>query len=67
MILKCLSDRIRDAWFIFRLLVDSPKLKFIDEGVTEGFDGRQVIDRRREKELSREAWDVQEDHYQLLL
>ena len=47
-VLKCLS-RIRDVCFIFRLLVDSPKLKFIDEGVNEGLDDRQVIDRGREK------------------
>ena len=60
-VLKYLS-RIRDACFIFRLLVDSSKLKFINEGVTEGFDDRQVIDGGREKQLGGEAWDVQENH-----
>ena len=63
-ILKCLS-RIREVCFIFRLLVDSPKQKFINEGVTEGLNDRQVVDRGGENQLSRKAWDLQEDHEEL--
>ena len=61
-ILKCLSNRIKHVCFIFRLLVNSPKLEFIDEGVTDRLDDRQVVDRGREKQLSWKAWDLQEDH-----
>ena len=60
-ILKCLSNRIKHVCFIFRLLVDSPKLEFIDEGVTDRLDDRQVVDSGGEKELGEETWDVEED------
>ena len=42
-------------------MVDSPKLEFIDEGVTDRLDDRQVVDSGGEKELGEETWDVEED------